>query len=117
MKKAIYVEDDLNLASAIICILKTFKINVLHFTSGTDALCEFDRTTTDFVLLDIKIPGSLDGFDIARIIRSRSQVPILFTTGISEENELSKLLNFSNSDYILKPFSMNEFRLRIQKNV
>jgi DNA-binding response OmpR family regulator len=115
MKKAIYVEDDLNLASTIIYLLKTLKINVSHFTSGTDALYEFSRSTPDLVILDIKIPGSLDGFDVARIIRSKSQVPILFSTGITEENEMNKLLKFSNSDHILKPFSPNEFQLRVQK--
>jgi DNA-binding response OmpR family regulator len=115
MKKAIYVEDDLNLASTIIFLLKTLKINVSYFTSGADALYEFSRSTPDLVILDIKIPGSLDGFDVARIIRSKSQVPILFSTGISEENEMSKLLKFSNSDHILKPFSSNEFQLRVQK--
>jgi DNA-binding response OmpR family regulator len=115
LKKAIYVEDDLNLASTIIYLLQTLKINVSHFTSGTDALYEFSRSTPDLVILDIKIQGSLDGFDVARIIRSKSQVPILFSTGISEENEMSKLLKFSNSDHILKPFSSNEFQLRVLK--
>jgi DNA-binding response OmpR family regulator len=117
MKKAIYVEDDLHLASTIIYTLKTLKINVSHFTSGTDALYEFDRNIPDLIILDIKIQGNLDGFDVARIIRSRSQVPILFSTGIEEDSELRKLLNFSNSDYILKPFTINEFQLRVQKMI
>jgi DNA-binding response OmpR family regulator len=115
MKKAIYVEDDHNLASNIIYLLQSLKINVSHFTSGTDALYEFSRSTPDLVILDIKIQGSLDGFDVARIIRSKSQVPILFSTGITEEKEMNKLLKFSNSDHIFKPFNSKEFRLRIEK--
>ena len=115
MKKAIYVEDDINFATPIIYTLKNLKINVLHFTSGTDALNEFDRSIPDLVILDIRIEGNLDGFDVARIIRSKSQVPILFSTGITDEDEMSKLLKFSYSDYMLKPFNLQEFRLRIQK--
>lgn len=115
MKKAIYIEDDISFATPIIYTLKNLKINVLHFTSGTDALNEFDRSIPDLVILDIKLEGSLDGFDVARIIRSKSQVPILFSTGITDEEEMSKLLKFSYSDLMLKPFNINEFRLRIQK--
>lgn len=115
MKKAIYIEDDISFATPIIYTLKNLKINVLHFTSGTDALNEFDRSIPDLVILDIRIEGNLDGFDVARIIRSKSQVPILFSTGITDEEEMSKLLKFSYSDLMLKPFNINEFRLRIQK--
>lgn len=115
MKKAIYIEDDISFATPIIYTLKNLRINVLHFTSGTDALNEFDRSIPDLVILDIRIEGNLDGFDVARIIRSKSQVPILFSTGITDEEEMSKLLKFSYSDLMLKPFNINEFRLRIQK--
>lgn len=115
MKKAIYVEDNLDLAATITHNLKSLNINTLHFKSGTDALLEFDRSLPDLVILDIKIQGNLDGFDIARIIRSKSQIPILFSTDIVEEIQIKKLLQFSNSDYILKPFSLNEFQLRVQK--
>jgi len=108
MRKAIYLEDDPNLAFPIISFLKTLKINVLHFAFGADALCEFDRITPDIVILDIKVPGNLDGFDVAHIIRSKSQVPILFSTGITDEREMKKLIQFSNSDYILKPFNLSE---------
>lgn len=113
--KSAYLEDDPNLAFPIISFLKTLKINVLHFTFGADALCEFDRITPDIVILDIKVPGNLDGFDVAHIIRSKSQVPILFSTGITDEREMKKLIQFSNSDYILKPFNLSEFQLRIHK--
>ena len=111
MKKAIYIDDDISFATPIIYTLKNLKINVLHFTSRTDALNEFDRSIPDLVILDIKLEGSLDGFDVARIIRSKSQVPILFSTGITDEEEMSKLLKFSYSDLMLKPFNINEFRL------
>lgn len=60
-------------------------------------------------------PVNLSGLDIARIIRSKSQVPILFSTFIVNKAEMNRLLGISNSDYIMKPFHLNEFQLRVKK--
>lgn len=113
--KAIYVEADHELATNIILNLKTINNLVIHFSSGTEALFEFKRNAPDFFLLDLNISGNLSGLDIARIIRSKSQVPIFFSTFIVNKTEMNKLLGISNSDYIMKPFHLNEFQLRVKK--
>lgn len=115
MRKAIYVEPDHDLAISVILNLKTINIHVTYFNTGNEALNEFERTFPDLILLDLNLSGNLSGFDIARIIRSKSQVPILFSTFIMNKAEMKKLLGISNSDYILKPFHLDEFQLRVQK--
>ncbi len=115
MKKALYVEDDNNLASTIIHVLNHLNIDVQHFRSGESALIYFVKSKPDMILLDIKLEGKLDGFDVARIIRSKSHAPILFITSHDKTNVINKILKFNNFDYIHKPFTLNEFRLRIHK--
>ena len=117
MKRALYVEDDQNLASTIIQVLNHLNIDVRHFCTGESALVDFEKIKPDLILLDVMLAGKLDGLDVARIIRSKTQSPLLFITCLDETNDINKFLKFSNFDYIHKPFSINEFRLRIHNMI
>lgn len=117
MKKALYIEDDQNLASTIIQVLNQLNIDVRHFCTGESALIEFGKIKPDMILLDVMLPGKLDGLEVARMIRTKTQAPILFITSLDETNDINKLLKFNNFDYIHKPFNVNEFRLRIHNMI
>lgn len=74
-------------------------------TDGIKALELAGEQTYDAVLLDIMMPG-LDGFAVCRSLRKESDVPILFLTALSDEED--KLLGYElgADDYITKPFSL-----------
>ena len=74
-------------------------------TDGIKALELAGEQTYDAVLLDIMMPG-LDGFAVCRSLRRESDVPILFLTALSDEED--KLLGYElgADDYITKPFSL-----------
>ena len=73
--------------------------------NGLEALELAESTEVDGVLLDIMMPG-LDGLSVCRALRKKSDVPIIFLTALSDEED--KLLGYElgADDYVTKPFSL-----------
>ncbi|MGE5408214.1 MAG: winged helix-turn-helix domain-containing protein, partial [Syntrophothermus sp.] len=67
----------------------------------------------DLVILDVMLPR-LDGVEVCRALRSRSQVPIIMLTAKGSETDKVAGLEVGADDYITKPFSMREFRSRVK---
>ena len=70
----------------------------------------------DLILLDVMLPV-MDGFDVCRHIRQKSQVPIIFVTAREEEKDKILGLDTGADDYITKPFSYKELLARIRSNI
>ena len=87
---------------------KVFSVN-----DGEKAVEKFKDFSPDLVLLDIMMPN-LNGLQVTKIIREKSEVPIIFLTAKISVDE--KILGFElgADDYMTKPFSMRELLLRIQ---
>lgn len=81
---------------------------------GAKAMTLFQSCTPDVCVLDIMLPNK-DGFAIAREIRKmNAKIPILFLTARSQTEDLVKGFQPGGSDYIRKPFSMEELIVRIE---
>ena len=80
---------------------------------GPTALEEFARVTPDLVLLDVMLPG-LDGFQLCRMIRSVSAIPIIMMTARVEEIDRLIGLELGADDYICKPYSPREVVARVK---
>lgn len=112
-KRILYVEDDPNLAFATKDNLEEYDYEVVHATDGVEALEFFGKEHFDICVLDIMLP-KMDGFTLAEKIRSSdSQVPILFLTARSLQEDKIKGLKLGADDYVTKPFSIEELKLRI----
>ena len=112
-KRILYVEDDPNLAFATKDNLEEYDYEVVHATDGAEALEFFGKEHFDICVLDIMLPR-MDGFTLAEKIRSSdSQVPILFLSARSMQEDKIKGLKLGADDYITKPFSIEELKLRI----
>lgn len=112
-KRILYVEDDPNLAFATKDNLEQYDYEVVHATDGAEALDYFGQEHFDICVLDIMLPR-MDGFTLAEKIRSSdSQVPILFLSARSMQEDKIKGLKLGADDYITKPFSIEELKLRI----
>jgi len=112
-KRILYVEDDPNLAFATKDNLEEYDYEVVHATDGVEALEFFGKEHFDICVLDIMLP-KMDGFSLAEKIRSSdSQVPILFLTARSLQEDKIKGLKLGADDYVTKPFSIEELKLRI----
>lgn len=104
--KILIVEDEPKLRE-ILCDYFLSKGDAPHSAgSGSDALELIEEETYDAVLLDIMIPD-LDGFSVCRAIRRNSDVPVIFLTALSDEDDKLHGYELGADDYITKPFSLS----------
>jgi DNA-binding response OmpR family regulator len=108
------VEDELNLARGICFNLEQEGNRVSHVESGEDALERLAYDRFSLVILDVMLPG-MDGFAVCQAIRQTdSRVPVLMLTSRAEEGARITGLASGADDYLVKPFSLPEFLLRVQ---
>lgn len=107
------VEDDKNLGIVISDFLEMSGFQVVLKENGKDGLEEFRKGNYDLVLLDIMLP-LLDGFTVAEEIRKNDcETPIIFLTARSMKEDKLKGFRLGADDYITKPFSTEELKMRI----
>jgi len=107
------VEDEHSIGSMTRGYLERNGYRVVWVRSGEEGLAELGRHQIRIVILDIRLPG-IDGFDVARTIRTRSDVPILMLTARDEEPDRVAGLELGADDYLTKPFSPRELVARIK---
>src|SRR5581483_8665949 len=107
------VEDEPSVGELVRGYLARDGYRVVWVRSGEDALVELERHPVRLVLLDIGLPG-MDGFEVCRAMRSRSQVPIMMLTARDEEPDRVVGLEVGADDYLTKPFSPRELAARIK---
>ena len=103
--KVLIVEDEPRLRSVLCDWFRGKGDDPTPAENGAEALEKLSAAEYDAVLLDILMP-ELDGFSVCRTARKQSDVPILFLTALSDEED--KLLGYElgADDYVTKPFSM-----------
>ncbi len=82
-------------------------------TDGEKAIASFDSFHPDLIILDWMLP-KLDGLEVARHIRARSDVPIIMLTARADEMDRIEGLNCGADDYVVKPFSARELEVRVR---
>jgi DNA-binding response OmpR family regulator len=107
------VEDEPSVGELVRGYLMRDGYRVVWVRSGEEALVEIDRHRVRIVILDIGLPG-IDGFDVCRELRARSNVPILMLTARDEEPDRIVGLEVGADDYLTKPFSPRELVARMK---
>jgi DNA-binding response OmpR family regulator len=107
------VEDEHSIGSMTRGYLERHGYRVVWVRSGEEALAEVERHPVRIVVLDIRLPG-IDGFDVARTLRTKSNVPILMLTARDEEPDRVAGLELGADDYLTKPFSPRELVARMK---
>jgi DNA-binding response OmpR family regulator len=113
MSKILIVEDDPVLRETLEYRLVQAGYTVAATQDGESALDLADDENPDLVLLDIMLPG-IDGFEVCRVLRRTTTVPILMLTARTEEVDRVVGLEIGADDYVTKPFSMRELMARIK---
>jgi len=96
------VEDDLTLADWIIEYLQEQHFIVEHVARGDLVLTKLASFPADLVLLDVMLPG-INGIEVCRLIREKSQLPIIMLTARADEYDEVIGLEAGANDYIIKP--------------
>jgi len=115
--KILYVEDELFLGKIVKETLENDEFDVLWEVDGKKVLKHLDYYTPDICVLDVMLPN-IDGYSLCKAIKNRfSGLPVIFLTAKSETEDLVKGFESGGSDYIKKPFSMEELRVRIRNQL
>jgi two-component system response regulator RegX3 len=107
------VEDEESLSEPLAFILEREGYRVTVAEDGPSALAAFDKTGADLVLLDLMLPG-IPGTEVCRVLRSKSQVPIVMLTAKDSEVDIVVGLELGADDYVTKPYSTRELLARIR---
>ena len=111
-KKALIVEDDINIAELLMLYLEKDGFEVRVAYDGGKALKEFSEFAPDLILLDIMLPV-MDGLQVCKEIRRSSSVPIIMLTAKGETLDKVAGLDIGADDYMTKPFEVKELLARI----
>jgi DNA-binding response OmpR family regulator len=107
------VDDEDSIQTLLTFPLERDGYRVVQARDGEEALRRFGEEDVDLVVLDVMLPR-LDGLEVAKRLRSQSNVPIIMLTARGEELDKVLGLELGADDYITKPFSIREFRSRIR---
>ena len=105
MVQLLIVEDEADIQELLQNYLETLGCTIYLADDGEQALEIFHQHALDLILLDVMLP-KLDGYETCRLIRERSDVPIIMLTALDSEYHQLKGFDLQIDDYITKPFSM-----------
>lgn len=107
------IEDEPAIAETLIYAFKEAGIATTHRLLGGDAISQIKQYPFDFVILDVGLPD-MTGFDVCKLIRAESNIPILFLTARNHEIDRIVGLEIGADDYVTKPFSPREVVARVK---
>lgn len=113
MTRILVVEDEVSISDPLTYLLGKEGYEVALAETGPDALLEFDRSGADLVLLDLMLPG-MSGVDVCRVLRQKSNVPVIMLTAKDDEVDKVVGLELGADDYITKPYSSRELLARLK---
>ena len=113
--RVLVVEDDRRLADVLVRGLTESGFVVVHAGDGDEAVATAWSGAFDVIVLDVMLPGSLGGFEVAAALRSRRvATPILMLTARDAVEDRVKGLEAGADDYLSKPFSFDELVARLR---
>lgn len=111
--KILIADDDQNICELLKMYLEKEDYAVVTAGNGEEALAKFDEETPDLLLLDVMMP-KLDGWQVCRELRKKSECPIIMITAKGETFDKVLGLELGADDYVVKPFEPKEIIARIK---
>ncbi len=111
--KVLVVDDELPIVEAVSYSLQKEGYTVLTASDAEQCLELVRSESPDIILLDVMLP-SASGFDVCRMLRKQSSIPIIMLTARAEETDRVVGLELGADDYITKPFSIRELLARVK---
>ena len=116
MARVYLVEDEFDLGNLVVKYLLKEGYDVEKFSTGEEAMNHLDDKV-DLWILDIMLPGVVNGYDLIKAIRERNPMtPVIFTSARDQDIDRVLGLELGGDDYLSKPYSLRELMLRV-KNI
>ena len=113
VQKLLFIEDDDHIRTALRLALEDEGYAITEAVDGITGLKAFDLESIDLVLLDLRLPD-LSGFEVCRLLRAKSLVPIIIVTAQTDTHDLVAGLEAGADDYVTKPVIAKELAARIR---
>ena len=110
----VVIEDEPKLSRLVKISLEAEGFTVFTASDGKTGLKLVEEKAPSLVILDILLPGEMDGFEVARTIRSFSDVPIIILSSRTSESDKLEGFRAGVDDYVTKPFSCPELNARVK---
>ncbi len=107
------IDDDEKLAKLLTAYFAKFDLRLISEVLPSKGIKRFRETSPDLVILDVMLP-EMDGFEICRLLRAESNVPIIMLTARGDVNDRVIGLETGADDYLSKPFEPKELVARIE---
>ena len=111
--RVLIIDDDVRLHELLASYLEQNGLSVTVAQDGKRGLAALEGGTFDAVLLDVMMPG-MDGIEVCKRVRSKSNIPIVMLTAKGDETDRVVGLELGADDYVTKPFSLRELTARIR---
>jgi len=112
--RVLIIDDEPKLLKLVRSVLQADGFDVDTATNGQEGLEKIETSQPDLVLLDILLPGELDGYSICKRIRESSPIPVIMLTAKSQEKDKIRGFESGADDYLTKPFSSKELLARVK---
>ena len=113
MPHILVVEDDPRVRSALVRALGERGYATSSTSTGMSGLVMAVAERPDLVVVDLGLPD-IDGYEVLRMLRAVSQVPVIVATAREEEGEIVRALDAGADDYLVKPFTLGQLEARIR---
>lgn len=110
--KIMLADDEMTIVRAIKRLVCSMDYDFCYATNGKDAINLFMEEKPDLIILDVMMP-KLDGFDVCEVIRSKSDVPVIFLSAKMDIVDKTIAYKMGADDYLVKPFPEDELKLKI----
>ena len=109
----VVVEDDTHISDLVAMYLRRDGFRVLQAADGEAGLSSVGRERPRLVVVDVGLPGEIDGFEVCRRLRAQGSVPVVMLTARDDEVDRVLGLELGADDYVTKPFSARELVARV----
>jgi len=119
MDKILIVDDTSKNIQTLATILRKGGYNIAYATNAKTALTKVDQVDFDLIMLDTLMPD-IDGFELCKELKSREKttsIPVLFILPRSNEQNINNAFEVGASDYISKPFNVQEILTRVKSQI
>ncbi len=113
MASVVFVEDDLEIRNLVARVLAGHGHDVVSAATAMEGLEAAVKGAPDLVILDLGLPD-LDGFELLKMIRAVSAVPVIVATARGVEDEIIRTLDAGADDYLVKPFGARQLEARVR---
>jgi DNA-binding response OmpR family regulator len=114
--RILIIEDEKDIADIIVLYLKKDGVDTIWKNTGESGLESFQQESFDLIVLDINLPG-MDGYEVLRIIRQKSQIPVIIVSARQEDVDLILGFGTGADDYVTNPFRPSVLVARIRAHL